>query len=114
MTHFGAEVSHSYAQTEQCWEDGMEFSYRISEAEYLRATRPKSKRTSSYIKAILFWLFIIAFLVLLLTVVPHYSMLSGVTRPPAVQPESCVKCWTTVRTSTRKAMIKSQKRIALM
>ena len=64
----------------------MEFSYRISEAEYLRAARLKSKRTSSYIKAILFWLVIIAFLVLVLTAIQHFTQLSGVTRQPAVQP----------------------------
>jgi hypothetical protein len=64
----------------------MEFSYRISEAEYLSAAKPKSKGSSSYVKAILFWLVIIAFLVLVLTVIQHFTQLSGVTRQPAVQP----------------------------
>jgi heme/copper-type cytochrome/quinol oxidase subunit 2 len=66
----------------------MEFSYRISEAEYLRGARPKSKGSSSYIKAILFWLVIIAFLVLLLTVVQHFTHQPSVTQQPAIQPVS--------------------------
>ena len=62
----------------------MEFSYRISEAEYLSAAKPKSKRSSSYIKAVLFWLVILAFLVLVLSVVPPRTqqILSGLTHVP--------------------------------
>lgn len=62
----------------------MEFSYKISEAEYLSAAKPKSARTSSYIKAILFWLAIIGFLVFVLSVVPPRTqqILSGLTHVP--------------------------------
>jgi hypothetical protein len=52
----------------------MEFTYRISEAEYLNAAKLRLKGTRRFgtIKTVLFWVFIFVCLMLLLSVVQHH------------------------------------------
>lgn len=63
----------------------MEFSYRISEAEYLNAFNPKFKgRMKSVVKTILFWIIVLACLMVLITWLQHSSHRAPVVQPQAV------------------------------
>ncbi|MGA2890516.1 MAG: hypothetical protein ABSE51_20950 [Terracidiphilus sp.] len=62
----------------------MEFSYKISEAEYLSAQRPKFKgRGGAILKTILFWVVVLALLMIVFTVFQfkpgHSSGVSGMS-----------------------------------
>ena len=63
----------------------MEFSYRISEEDYLKAFNPKFMgRTKSVVKTILFWIIILACLMVLVTWPQHSPQRAPAVRPPAV------------------------------
>ena len=62
----------------------MEFSYRISEEDYLKAFNPKFMgRTKSVVKTILFWIIILACLMVLVTWPQHSPHRAPVVQPPA-------------------------------
>ncbi len=63
----------------------MEFSYRISEADYLEAFNPKFKgRMKSVVKTILFWIIVLVCLMVLITWLQHSPQRASVVQPPAI------------------------------
>jgi len=62
----------------------MEFSYRISETDYLNAERPLKISKSSIVKTIMFWLIILACLMVLITWLQHSPQRAPVVQPPTV------------------------------
>jgi hypothetical protein len=59
----------------------VEFSYRISEEEYLNAEKPNSK-SGAVIKTILFWLIVLAFLMLVITAFQHFLHPAPIAQHP--------------------------------
>jgi hypothetical protein len=64
----------------------MEFSYMISEDEYLRALNPKFKgRVKSVVKTIIFWFLILACLMVIITAIGHLGPQPSLTQRPVIQ-----------------------------
>jgi hypothetical protein len=63
----------------------MEFSYRISETDYLNAEKPLKTSISSTVKSIVFWLVIIAFGIVVITAVSYITPHPPVAQQSAVQ-----------------------------
>jgi hypothetical protein len=67
----------------------MEFSYKITEAEYLRACKLGRKSTSNAVfKTVMFWFFVLVCLVMLWAVVQKNSQPADTTDQPVVTEES--------------------------